>query len=1048
MADFNPRSTPDDASVDHLVRVDEQLIATDDTQPHHSTAAIDDLVDEPMADCLMLLQRVRKEAGHWPGRPDGWEWLYTEELTPQRIGRFEVRRRLGMGGFGIVFLAHDPRLDREVALKVPRLETMISPESRRRFLRESKLAAALAHPNIAAVFEAGIIDPVAYIATAYCSGGSIVDLLAAQGGRLPPMAAARLTMALAQAVQHAHSRGILHRDIKPSNVLLDIPSDQVPQLAADPEQLAQAARLVDFGMARNLESARHDAPPGEDPTHSGAMLGTPAYMAPEQVTGHRESVTESVDIYALGATLFCLLVGQPPFRRRSDWETLQAVQHEDPPVPSRALAGIPHDLDAICRKCLEKRPSDRYRTASELEQDLQRFLNGEPTLARPLSGLQRTWRWCRRNPALSGSLALLSVVLISATLVSTAMWLKADRARRQSALHEAEASVRAEEALRQTKRVRQAVDELLTAIAQEPSIRSQGLEKFRLKLLASASGFYKQLWLDRPKDRSLPGELAATFLRLAEVHAQLDAHGKAVEICQNALTMLDETDDQDFSLGVTIRKQLSSSLSVLGRQDEASAVLEKNIEVLRKLQMDDSVTGDFEFSGDIETQLAYQLSSAAELELYFKNFARAEALNKEAIEIIAGQTGVSPQQWADNETNLRVLSTQADLLVQTGRPDEGGEFAQRALDVFNEIYASRMDQESSIQYDHAQLLFTLGVSGSYAGDYQLAASSYERSIELLADLVRRHPDVGLYQDQWISQRYSRALIHFFQQEFDDAEEILLTNVDTIDAAADQFPDRARVLGIHKANCLNLLYGIYRRTDRAQEARETLLTAIDTCSQLLIAFADDTYISSLKGSFTSNLGFLDNREHKHEDSLRNYLSAIDVLEPCASRQGPGESLDWLAGAYVGAAAAYQNLGEFAAAMEQCDMFLKRIPTEHSLTFDVHRELVTLHVRSKQYDKSLERLRELVASDTTAQKLFKLAKTSAECVGIIETHQALGSSEDAATKRVEFVETALGLIELSLASDQLDRTVAKEELTTATEFDSLRNDQRFAPLISRL
>ncbi len=217
-------------------------------------------------------------------------------------------------------------------------------------------------------------------------------------------------MALAEAVQHAHSRGILHRDIKPGNILLDVPLKQLSGLAHDADRLAEAARLTDFGLGRHLDSIDGQANTDDDPTRTGAMVGTPAYMAPEQIAGERDAVTESADIYALGATFYCLLVGQPPLRRSTDWQTLQAVQREEPPVPSQQRVGIPRDLDAICLKCLEKNPQNRYRSASELGNDLGRFLRDEPVLARRTSRVDRTARWCRRNPLLAASLATLIVV--------------------------------------------------------------------------------------------------------------------------------------------------------------------------------------------------------------------------------------------------------------------------------------------------------------------------------------------------------------------------------------------------------------------------------------------------------------------------------------------------------------------------------------------------------------------------------------------------------------------------------------------------------------
>lgn len=255
MTDPDPTTPHGDAWIDLLAHADEQLVESAAESGAESTVIADESVDAGMADCLLLLNRVQSQAPRWPGRGDSWDWLHEADATPRRIGRFQVRDRLGMGGFGIVFLAHDPSLDREVALKVPRLESLVSKESRARFLRESKLAACLAHPNIAAVYEAGFVEPAAYIATAYCPGGSVVELIRDESGSkpLPPRSAAWLMMAVAQAVQHAHSRGVLHRDIKPSNILLDTARDTLPKLLDEPEQLAAVARLVDFGLARSLE---------------------------------------------------------------------------------------------------------------------------------------------------------------------------------------------------------------------------------------------------------------------------------------------------------------------------------------------------------------------------------------------------------------------------------------------------------------------------------------------------------------------------------------------------------------------------------------------------------------------------------------------------------------------------------------------------------------------------------------------------------------------------------------------------------------------------
>jgi serine/threonine protein kinase len=217
------------------------------------------------------------------------------------LGRFEVIRELGQGGFGVVYLARDPVLGREVALKVPRAEMLVSPEARRRFLREGRAAAGLDHPHIVPVFESGEIGPFAYIVSACCEGPTLSAWLRERTQPVAARVAARLVADLADAVQHAHDRGILHRDLKPSNILLQSGGDST-------DSFVPISRITDFGLARIVE----EAGVGEE-TRSGSPLGSPPYMAPEQAAGKRRDVGPAADVYSLGATLYEILSGRPPF---------------------------------------------------------------------------------------------------------------------------------------------------------------------------------------------------------------------------------------------------------------------------------------------------------------------------------------------------------------------------------------------------------------------------------------------------------------------------------------------------------------------------------------------------------------------------------------------------------------------------------------------------------------------------------------------------------------------------------------------------------------
>ncbi len=417
-------------------------------ESYEPTDLVADANSEEVAECIRFIEKVRHEnpdclaglAGSSSGPPDALssstEFLLSSAADfPFKIGRFRILRKLGEGGFGIVFLALDSDLDRQVALKLPRVEALLTDETRRRFLHEGKAAARLNHRNIGTVHEAGQMGPLCYIVSSYCAGGSLLDLIRSVSARprgrgeavapsigLSYQAVASLVLALAEAVQHAHDRGILHRDLKPSNVMFDVESDSDEPSGNDApivnladrcgeSSLADAARIVDFGLAKSLHE-------DDERTQTGATLGTPNYMSPEQAKGEKASIGPTTDVYSLGAILYELLTSRPPFKEPSHVETVIAVKNNDPVLPRRINSDCPRDLEAVCLKCLEKVPNHRYSTASALADDLHRYLRCEPVLARTPSALVRCGRWCRRHPLAAVLTCLLATLAIVGPLIA------------------------------------------------------------------------------------------------------------------------------------------------------------------------------------------------------------------------------------------------------------------------------------------------------------------------------------------------------------------------------------------------------------------------------------------------------------------------------------------------------------------------------------------------------------------------------------------------------------------------------------------------------
>ena len=321
----------------------------------------------------------------------------------RQFGDYELLEEIARGGMGIVYKARQVSLNRYVAVKMILFGEFARPPIVQRFRREAEAAARLQHPNIVAVHEVGEHEGQQYFSMDYVEGPNLMRLVGHTP--LPAKRAARYVQTLAEAIQYAHQHGVLHRDLKPSNVLID-PLDQ--------------PRITDFGLAKVLQS-------DTDLTLSGQALGSPNYTPPEQAAGWRDQVGPASDAYGLGAILYYLLTGRPPFVGETVDTTLAAVLNQEPVSPRSLHVGVPRDLETICLKCLEKDPRRRYPTAQELAEELGRFLRGQPVLARPIGPVGKVWRWCRRRPVRAGLIAALLGAIVLGSAGVLWQWQRAEQ---------------------------------------------------------------------------------------------------------------------------------------------------------------------------------------------------------------------------------------------------------------------------------------------------------------------------------------------------------------------------------------------------------------------------------------------------------------------------------------------------------------------------------------------------------------------------------------------------------------------------------------------
>ncbi|HEX4415788.1 MAG TPA: protein kinase, partial [Lacipirellulaceae bacterium] len=440
--------------------------------------------------------------------------VYPRLTLPHTFGGFELLEEVARGGMGIVYKARQATPRRIVALKMILAGQFASETDVQRFYAEAQAVAALDHSNIVPVFEVGNCDGQHYFTMGFVEGKSLSDRLV--DGPIAASEAAAIVRDVAIAVHYAHQRGIVHRDLKPSNILVD-KTDRV--------------RVTDFGLASRPTD-------GTRLTCTGQLLGTPNFMPPEQLSGKPDQIGPTSDVYALGATLYALLTGRPPFQTASMADTLRQVAEREPLPPRQLDAAIPRDLETIVLKCLQKTSTRRYATAQDFADDLQRFLTDRPILARPATRVERVFRWCRRNPLAAGlsiAVVVLVVAAMSVLLVSNAQ-IRRESTDRAAALKQKSIALAT---------AYDAIDQMLTGVANSRFNDVPKAGPLRVSLLQDALRYYESLIKYDEADAMLVPEMAKVLHSIATLQRELGQSEEAARSLRRSIDLLSSMHQND-----------------------------------------------------------------------------------------------------------------------------------------------------------------------------------------------------------------------------------------------------------------------------------------------------------------------------------------------------------------------------------------------------------------------------------------------------------------------------------------------------------------------